>query len=63
MVIFLNVVEDFEKVHAFDFRLRMKYEHKKLSYYQVALGDETTDVLTEGGVYVNGVKRSYIKKD
>ena len=28
---------------------RMKYEHKKLSYYQVALGDETTDVLTEGG--------------
>lgn len=43
------MVEDFEKVHAFDFRPRMKYEHKKLSYYQVALGDETADVLTQGG--------------
>ena len=46
----LPLVEDFEKVHAFDYRPRMKYEHKKLTYYPVALGDESTEVMATGGV-------------
>ena len=41
----LPLIEDFDKVHAFDYRPRMKYENKKLTYYQVALGDESKNVL------------------
>ena len=39
----LPLVEDFDKVHAFDYRPRMKFENKKLTYYQVALGDINKD--------------------
>ena len=48
----LPLVEDFERVHAFDDRPRMKYEHKKLTYHQVALGDESTTVRAKGGTIV-----------
>jgi len=46
----LPLLEDFDKVHAFDYRPRMKYKNKKLTYYQVALGDESTEVKATGGV-------------
>jgi len=48
----LPLVEDFERVHAFDYRPRMKYEHKKLTYHSVALGDENTKVRAKGGTIV-----------
>ena len=46
----LPLVEDFDKVHAFDYRPRMKITSKKLTYYQVALGDISTEVKATGGV-------------
>ena len=46
----LPLIEDFDKVHAFDYRPRMKYKNKKLTYYQVALGDISTEVKATGGV-------------
>ena len=46
----LPLLEDFDNVHAFDYRPRMKYKNKKLTYYQVALGDISTEVKATGGV-------------
>ena len=48
----LSLCKDFERVHAFDYRPRMKFEVKKLTYYQVALGDESTTVRAKGGTIV-----------
>ena len=47
-----QLCKDFERVHAFDYRPRMKFEVKKLTYYQVALGDESTTVRAKGGTIV-----------
>ena len=53
----LPLLEDFESVHAFDYRSRMKIEHKKLTYYKVALGDENTEVkATKGVIREDGTK-------
>ena len=54
----LPLIEDFDKIHAFDYRPRMKYENKKLTYYRVALGDESKNVFATGGVIrENGTKQ------
>ena len=49
----LPLVEDFEKVHAFDYRNRMKFNHPKIHYYPYALGDVETKVKAFSGVIVD----------
>ena len=46
------LIKDFISVHAFDYRPRMKIESKNLTYHQVALGDESTDVRARSGVII-----------
>ena len=47
----LPLVEDFNNVHAFDFRKRMKFINpKKLEFHQVALGDVNEKVKAFAGV-------------
>ena len=47
------MLNDFEKIYAFDYRDRLNFSSKKLEYFQYALGDNDSKVRASGGVITN----------
>lgn len=47
------LLNDFEKIYAFDYRNRLKFASKKLEYIQCALGDTVGKVRASGGAITN----------
>lgn len=47
------LLNDFEKIYAFDYRDRLKFASKKLQYINCALGDEKAKVKASGGAITN----------
>ncbi len=54
------LLNDFEKIYAFDYRDRIKFSSNKLEYIQCALGDEETKVRASGGAITN-LRNSKVK--
>ena len=47
------MLNDFEKIYAFDYRDRLNFSSQKLKYYKCALGDNNSRVRASGGVITN----------